>query len=113
MVAFIDVPAQQVEIEARLLTANKSFSQEFGSQLGLLVGNNSGNILTGGAGTGSPFDRTPKPRATIEGAGIPLISDLPAAATSGLAFLMQPGGDIILDAIIGAAEAKGTAKLMS
>ena len=71
------------------------------------------NILTGGSGQGSPFDRTPKPRATITGAGIPLVSNLPAAATSGLAFLMQPGGDILLDAIIGAAEASGTAKLMS
>jgi type IV pilus assembly protein PilQ len=113
MVAFIDVPAQQVEIEARLLTANKSFSQEFGSQLGLLFGNNTGNIVTGGSGAGSPFSRTPPPRATISGSGVPLLSNLPAAATSGIAFLMQPGGDIILDAIITAAEAKGTAKLMS
>jgi type IV pilus assembly protein PilQ len=113
MVAFIDVPAQQVEIEARLLTANKSFSREFGSQLGLIVGNNSGNIITGGAGQGSPFDRNPAPRAVIGGAGIPLLSNLPAAATSGIAFLMQPGSDILLDAIISAAEAKGTARLMS
>jgi len=113
MVAFIDVPAQQVEIEARLLTANKSFSQEFGSQLGAIFGNNSGNILTGGSGVGSPFDRTPKPRATVDGSGIPLLSNLPAAATSGIAFLMQPGGDVLLDAIINAAEARGTARLMS
>jgi type IV pilus assembly protein PilQ len=113
MVAFLDVPAQQVEIEARLLTANKSFSQEFGSQLGLLIGNNSGNIITGGSGAGSPFARTPPPRATISGSGVPLLSNLPAAATSGIAFLMQPGGDILLDSIITAAEARGTAKLMS
>jgi type IV pilus assembly protein PilQ len=113
MVGFLDVPAQQVEIEARLLTANKSFSQEFGSQLGLLFGNNTGNILTGGSGVGSPFARNPPPRATISGSGLPLISNLPAAATSGVAFLMQPGGDILLDAIITAAEARGTAKLMS
>jgi type IV pilus assembly protein PilQ len=112
MVAFIDVPAQQVEIEARLLAANKSFSRELGSQLGLLVGANSGNVLTGAAG-GSPFARTPLPRATIDGNGLPLLVDLPAAATSGVAFLLQPGGDILLDAIITAAEAKGTAKLMS
>ncbi len=114
MVAFIDVPAQQVEIEARLLTANKSFSREFGSQLGLLVGANSGNILTGGSGAASPFSRTPTPRATTRGGtGLPLISNLPAAATSGIAFLMQPGSDILLDSIITAAEAKGTARLMS
>lgn len=109
---FIDTPLQQVEIEARLLSANKSFSREIGSQIGMLLGANSGNMLTG-AGGGSPFQRTPAPRATIDGAGLPLISNLPAAATSGLAFLMQPGSDVLIDAIITAAEANGTAKLIS
>jgi type IV pilus secretin PilQ/predicted competence protein len=113
MVKFIDVPSQQVDIEARLLTANKSFSREIGSQLGFLVGNNSGNILTGAAGASSPFARTPPPRATTGGSGLPLLSNLPAAGTSGIAFLMQPGGDILLDEIITAAEARGTARLMS
>jgi type IV pilus assembly protein PilQ len=113
MIAFIDVASQQVDIEARLLTANKSFSKELGSQLGMVIGNNNGNILTGGSGASSPFARTPPPRATTGGSGIPLMSNLPAAATSGLAFLMQPGSDIILDSIITASEARGTAKLMS
>ena len=54
---FIDTPAQQVEIEARLLSANKSFSREFGRQLGLLVGANTGNMLTGGTGEPSPFEQ--------------------------------------------------------
>jgi type IV pilus assembly protein PilQ len=44
---------------------------------------------------------------------VPLVANFPAAATSGLAFLLQPGGDILLDEIIGAAEARGTAKLIS
>ena len=113
MLAFIDVPAQQVEIEARLLTANKSFSREFGSQFGMLVGNKTGNVLTGASGGTSPFARTPPPRATTGGNGVPLLSNLGAAATSGIAFLLQPGGDIILDEIITAAEARGTARLMS
>jgi type IV pilus assembly protein PilQ len=114
MKAFIDVPSQQVEIEARLLSATRSFAREIGTQLGLLVGANSGNILTGGAGVGSPFDRTPAPRATAgSGTGLPLVTNFPASATSGLAFLMQPGSDILLDAIITAAEAKGTAKFIS
>ena len=115
MVKFLDTPAKQVEIEARLLQANKSFSREVGNQIGLLVGANSGNILTGGAQGSSPFSRTPVPRATSStgGSGLPLIANFPASATSGLAFLIQPGGDILLDEIIGAAEAKGTAKLIS
>jgi len=113
MVKFLDTPAKQVEIEARLLQANKSFSREIGNQLGLIVGNNGGNVLTGGAQGSGPFTRTPPPRVTSGGSTIPLLANFPAAATSGLAFLIQPGGDILLDEVIGAAEARGTAKLIS
>jgi type IV pilus assembly protein PilQ len=113
LVKFLDTPAKQVEIEARLLQANKSFSKDLGNQIGLLIGNRGGNVLTGLPSANSPFSRTPTPRATGGGAGTPLISNFPAAATSGLSFLIQAGGDIILDEIIGAAEARGTAKLLS
>jgi type IV pilus assembly protein PilQ len=113
MIKFLDTPAQQVEIEARLLSANKSFSRELGNQLGLLIGNRGGNVLTGIPGPGSPFVRNPPPRATAGGAGTPLIANFPAAATSGLSFLIKAGGDVLLDEIIGTAEARGTAKLIS
>ena len=112
MVKFLDTPAKQVEIEARLLQANKSFSREIGNQLGILVGARSGNVLTGLPGNTSPFTRDPAPRAA-SGSSLPLVANFPAAATSGLSFLIQPGGDILLDEIIGAAEARGTAKLIS
>src|SRR5437660_2934165 len=112
MVKFLDTPAQQVEIEARLLQANKSFSRDLGNQIGLLIGNKTGNILTGVPGTSSPFVRSPVPRAGT-GGGLPLISDFPAAATAGLSFLIQPGGDVLLDEIIGVSEARGTARLIS
>ncbi|HYR44547.1 MAG TPA: type IV pilus secretin PilQ [Terriglobia bacterium] len=112
MVKFLDTPAQQVEIEARLLQANKSFSRDLGNQIGLLIGNRTGNILTGVPGTTSPFTRNPAPRAATR-SGVPLVSNFPAAATAGLSFLIQPGGDILLDEIIGVSEARGTAKLIS
>ncbi|PYR98280.1 MAG: hypothetical protein DMG16_21315 [Acidobacteria bacterium] len=112
MVKFLDTPAQQVEIEARLLQANKAFSRELGNQIGLIIGNRTGNILTGVPGTSSPFARNPPPRVAT-GSGLPLISNFPAAATAGLSFLIQPGGDILLDEIIGVSEARGTAKLIS
>src|SRR5205085_5442402 len=112
MVKFLDTPAQQVEIEARLLQANKSFSRDLGAQLGLLFNNRSGNVVTGLPGTSSPFPRTPPPRVST-GGGVPLVSNFPAAATAGLSFLIQPGGDILLDQLIGVAEARGTAKLIS
>jgi len=114
MVRFLDTPAKQVEIEARLLQANKSFSRDIGNQLGFIFGNRSGNVLTGLPGQPSPFTRTPPPRVTsTSGSALPLAANFPAAASSGLSFLIQPGGDIILDEIISAAEARGTAKLIS
>lgn len=112
MVKFLDTPAKQVEIEARLLQANKSFSRDIGNQIGLLVGANSGNIVTGLPSQVSPFSRTPPP-AQLPTSGLPLISNFPAAGTSGLSFLIRPGSNILLDEIISAAEASGTAKLIS
>jgi type IV pilus assembly protein PilQ len=116
LVKALDTPAQQVEIEARLLQANKSFSRDLGNQLGFLLGNQTGNVLTGAASGASPFSRTPAPRATSSSGGassVPLLANFPAAATtSGLAFLLQ-GGNVLLDEIITAAEANGTAKLLS
>ncbi len=112
LVKFLDTAAQQVEIEGRLLSAVKSFSKDLGNQIGLLIGARSGNVLTGVPGTSSPFARTPAPRVST-GAGLPLVANFPAGGTSGLSFLMKAGGDILLDEIITASEAKGTAKLIS
>ena len=95
-----------------MLQANKSFSRDLGNQIGLLINNRSGNIVTGVPGTSSPFPRNPPPRVAT-GGGLPLISNFGAAATAGLSFLIQPGGDILLDEIIGVSEARGTAKLIS
>jgi type IV pilus assembly protein PilQ len=112
MIKFTDMPQQQVDIEARLLSANKSFSKDVGSQLGLLLGATGGNVLTGLTGQPSPVARAGTTLPT-GGSNLPLVSNFPAAATSGLTFLLKPGGDILLDEIIGAAEAHGTAKLIS
>jgi type IV pilus assembly protein PilQ len=115
MIQFLDTPAQQVEIEGRLLSANKSFSRELGSQLGVIIGNNSQNTVAGAPAVGSsPFVRVPPPSvSTIGAGGMPLNVNLPAAATSGFSVLLGKGADFLLDEIITAAEAKGTAKLIS
>ena len=112
MVKFLDTPAQQVEIEARLLQANKSFSRDIGNQIGLLFGNRTGNVLTGLPNSSSGFARNPPPRVAT-GSGVPLISDFAAAGKAGLSFLIQPGGDVLLDEIISVFEARGTARLIS
>jgi len=90
LIAFLDTPAQQVEIEARLLSATKSFSRELGSLLGLEARNsaNPGNTAN--------FN-----------------SNLLGPANGTLQFILGNGGDILLDGIITAAEANGTAKLLS
>ena len=111
-IKFSDMPQQQVDIEARLLSANKSFSKDVGNQLGLLIGANGGNVLAGVPGQNSPISRTGTTLPT-GGSNLPLVSNFPAAATSGLSFILKPGGDVLLDEIIGAAEAHGTAKLIS
>lgn len=115
LVKFLDTPSQQVEIEARLLSANKSFSRDLGSQLGFVIGNRSGNAISGVPQAGnSPFQRTPAPSVRGgAGSSIPLVANFPAAANAGLSFLMGVGGDVILDEIITVAESKGTAKLIS
>ena len=114
LIKFLDTPAEQVEIEGRLLSANKSFSRDLGSQLGFLFGNQSGNIVTGASGSNSPFTVVNGANPRVQpGSGVPLATNLAAAATSGLAFLIQPGGDVLLDAIITASEASGRAKLLS
>ncbi len=110
LVSFLDTPSQQVEIEARLLSANKSFSRELGSQIGLLIGNNSQNVFGGVPGLTSPVVRAP---VTALGPSLPLVADFGASATSGFSYLLGAGGDILLDTIISAAEANGTAKLLS
>jgi type IV pilus assembly protein PilQ len=114
MIKFLDTPAQQVEIEGRLLSANKSFSRELGTQLGFVIGNRSQNSISGAPAVGnSPFIRNPPPSVTTGQGSIPLNVNLPAAATSGFSVLLGSGADILLDEIITAAEARGTAKLIS
>src|SRR5262245_21606281 len=113
LVQFLDTPSPQVEIEARLISATKGFSRDLGSQLGVVFGNNSQNSISGAPIVGaSPFNRTPTPNVHV-GQAIPLNVNLPAAATSGISFLLGAGADIILDEIITAAESRGTAKTIS
>ena len=112
VIQFLDTPAQQVEIEARLLSANKSFSRDLGSQLGIVLGNNSQNKVTGVSSVGSSPISTRNPPPSV-GSSIPLSVNLPAAGTSGLSFLLGEGANTLLDEIITAAEAHGTAKIIS
>jgi type IV pilus assembly protein PilQ len=118
----LDRKSQQVEIEARVVAANRSFSREIGTQLAIALA--SGNSVVGGAsavGT-SPITHTPAPPLFV-GAGstgappasapMPLLTNLGAATpTSGLSYAFQ-NGKFALDEIITAAEERGVGKLIS
>jgi type IV pilus assembly protein PilQ len=117
----LDRKSQQVEIEARVVAANRSFSREIGTQLG--VGFGSGNSIGGGAAGQSPITHVPAPpfvytqpgsTATTSTSGsLPLLTNLAATApTSGIAYGFA-AGSFALDAIITAAEERGVGKLIS
>ena len=120
----LDRKSQQVEIEARVVAANRSFSREIGTQFGVSAGNGSRSNLISGAAGASPFTRTAPPLPPVivsSGAGgttptsgqIPLMSNLPASTpTSGISYNFT-STNFALDMIITAAESRGVGKLLS
>jgi type IV pilus secretin PilQ/predicted competence protein len=121
----LDRKSQQVEIEARVVAANRSVSREIGTQFGFAGANPSrSNVVggTGGVGT-SPITRgsgLPTPPIVVNSGGgsssgnsIPLNSNLPASVpTSGIEYAFT-SANFALDMIITAAEQKGVGKLLS
>ena len=113
----LDRKSQQVEIEARVVLASRSFAQDIGTQIAL-AGANNGNVLAGAPAVGtSPIQHptgTPQPPFVSAGTtSMPLLTNLGAtAATSGLAF-EHLAGSFAIDLIITAAESKGVGKLLS
>jgi len=125
----LDRKSQQVEIEARVVAANRSFSREIGSQFGIAAaGGNPISLFggTGGVGT-SPIIRNfpplPTPPIVVSSGGssgstsgsgsIPLNSNLPVGSpTSGFSYAFS-AKNFALDLVITAAEEKGVGKLLS
>jgi type IV pilus assembly protein PilQ len=125
----LDRKSQQVEIEARVVAANRSFSREIGSQFGIAaLGGHPTSIFGGSSTVGtSPIIRNfgpgipPPPIIVTQGGGsgsptsgsIPLNSNLPASVpTSGFSYAFS-ADNFALDLIITAAEEKGVGKLLS
>jgi type IV pilus secretin PilQ/predicted competence protein len=120
----LDRKSQQVEIEARVVAANRSFAREIGTQFGVSAGTPSGNNLISGAAGASPFTRNfpplPAPPVIVGTGGgtatngqIPLMSNLPVGSpTSGIAYNFS-SSNFALDMIITAAENRGVGKLLS
>jgi type IV pilus assembly protein PilQ len=115
----MDRKTQEVEIEARVVAATRSFARDIGVQLGLGWGN--GTTSVGGApnvGTSSIIQNITNPNyyttsSGSSGSSIPLFSNLGAVgATSGLQ-LINATNNMRIDMILTAAESRGLLKVLS
>jgi type IV pilus assembly protein PilQ len=119
----LDRKTQEVEIEARVVAATRSFAREIGTQLGFGWGNASssvGGVSSVGTTPTSVFGLAPRypiigataPSATT-GVQIPLFSNLmPTSPTSGLSFLTA-SNSVRIDAALALAESRGLLKILS
>jgi type IV pilus assembly protein PilQ len=121
----LDTKTQQVEIEARVVAANRSFARELGSQFAFAGSATGGRNLFSGVGNvgTSPISRNvpplPAPPVIVgssgsgSGGAMPLVTNLGATVpTSGVAYAFS-SANFALDYIITAAESKGVGKLLS
>jgi type IV pilus assembly protein PilQ len=111
----LDKKSQQVGIEARVVSASRSFARDIGTQFGFST--TFGNNLVGGASKVGESPLTTVAGAMpplVSGSGaLPLISNFVAGApTSGFTFANR-SPNFALDYIITAAESKGVGKLLS
>ena len=127
LISQLDRKTQQVEIEARVVAATRSFARDIGTQLGFGLGKSGPNSTTsiGGASQVGPssastfginpayqFIGTSTPTATT-GVQIPLFSNLASASpTSGFSFLTA-GNTLRIDAVLTMAESRGLLKILS
>jgi type IV pilus assembly protein PilQ len=117
----LDRKTQEVEIEARVVAATRSFARDIGTQVGFGWGN--GHSAAGGAssvGTTptqvnglNPAYITVGGSASAPGTQIPLFSNLPVTSpTSGLTFV-NFSNNVRIDAILTLAESRGLLKILS
>jgi len=116
----LDRKSQQVEIEARVVSASRSFAQDIGVQLGFAGTTTGGrSVIAGDPNVGtSTTTVSPLPppfisSGTSTGTPLPLNVNLGAGVpTSGL-FLGHRSPNFAVDFFITAAESKGVGKLLS
>jgi type IV pilus assembly protein PilQ len=113
----MDRKTQEVEIEARVVAATRSFARDIGTQVGFAWGN--GPSAVGGAqGVGSSPTTINglQPlyvQSTSPAGSIPLFSNLPAVGpTSGLNFV-NASNNMRIDLILTMAESRGLLKILS
>ncbi|MGD0965997.1 MAG: type IV pilus secretin PilQ [Candidatus Acidiferrales bacterium] len=116
----LDRRSQQVEIEARVVAANRSFSRELGTELGISTRAGNNAVAGDNAVGASPTTFTPSPPVVVgtggtstTGGQIPLLTSLETTVpTSGIQYLFA-SPNFALDFVIDAAEQRGVGKLLS
>ncbi len=119
----MDRKTQEVEIEARVVAATRSFARDIGVQLGFGWGN--GTTGVGGVPTSSGPGTSPitvtglqplyptEPGGSTAGSNIPLFSNLGAVGpTSGLSFV-NATSNMQIDVLLTMAESRGLLKVLS
>ncbi|MFN7949590.1 MAG: type IV pilus secretin PilQ [Blastocatellia bacterium] len=126
MIRKLDVPEPQVEIEARIVIANRNFARDLGVQLGaVVVGNKVGNNGVGAFSTlpNPPGPAVPSSGGSGSGSGsggsngglFGTVSDTLRAAGANSVLGLTTGliGTAQITAILSAAESKGNVKTIS
>lgn len=122
----LDRKSQQVEIEARVISASRSFAQDIGVQWGMAGTTTSGRTIFGGPAsvgvspveTGSaipqpPLIGTPNSSSGSTTPGLPYNVNLGAGVPTSGFFFGHRSPNFAVDFFISAAEAKGVGKLLS
>jgi len=119
LIKTLDRKSQQVEIEARVVSATRTFSREIGVQFGISAAAVNGKNLFGGL-PGNPLFVSPivrtgaTPPVTVSGSNaIPLNTNLGALTpNTGFSYAFT-STNVAVDLIISAAETRGVGKLLS
>jgi len=117
----LDRKTPQVEIQARVVQASRTFARDIGTQFGVAgvsATANAANFFGGNpiANMASPIVHTPAPPVVVgsgTGGSLPLMSNFPANAPSSGFSYSRVSPNFTLDFIITAAESKGVGKLLS
>lgn len=118
----LDRKTPEVEIEARVVSAQRTFARDIGTQLGFGWGNGVTTGTGGGTGVASPIQVNPPGGATVpppwitipsQVGQIPLFSNLPAIAPSSGFAITNQSQNYRLDFVLTMAESRGLVKILS
>ena len=110
LISILDQPEPQVEIEARIVVATRSFSRDIGVQLAGMVFGPRGSGAQGGTLDGAPSGQPFPPSLPTQGPNGDLVSSIPNTViglTTGLFGTAQ------INLLISAGEKKGQAKIIA